>query len=64
MITVGGFVTCTVCEVLTIPHEFVSESFMVYIPGVTKLNEGFTEFLSVGVVKLHVSGAVPQFPGE
>ena len=60
--TVGGCLTFTVFVILALPHELVIVNFMVYVPGVTKLNDGCSELEDVPPVKLHEPFPVPQNP--
>lgn len=40
--TVGGFLIVTICGgEITVPHEFVEVSVMLYVPGSVKLYEAF-----------------------
>ena len=41
--TVGGLATVTVCELCVVPHEFVVDNVMVYVPASTKLKFAFVE---------------------
>ena len=58
--TVGGCFTMIVLVVNWVPHAFVAFNFKTYVPGVTKLKEGFDEFRFVPFVKLQTSEPIPQ----
>jgi hypothetical protein len=60
--TVGGCFTFTVLEILALPHELVMVNFIVYVPGVTKLNDGCSELELEPPVKLQEPLPVPQNP--
>ena len=50
MEAVGGFLTMSVCVELKVPHELVIVTFILYVPGVTKLKEGLGDVAVVPFV--------------
>ncbi len=61
IVTVGGCLTIMFCtEEVIAPHEFVIVTETLYVPGVTKLNDGLADVALVPLVKLHVGVPLPQ----
>ena len=58
----GGFLTITVCVNEVAGPQVFPEivTLIVYVPGVTKLKEGFCEAAVVLLVKFQTAGVDPQ----
>ena len=62
IIAVGGFFTLIVLLFLNVPQALVTCCVIIYVPGLVKLKDGFSEILLVPFVKVNAP-EVPQNSG-